>query len=619
MKEPKKITATFFFCDIEGSTKLAFKLGHSFAELMQEYHQTVREGAERYKGRLIDTAGDGVFVAFEQADQAIRAAADIQTAFQQKEWYQGVGLRVRMGIHTGEAIATPSGFVGLEVHRASRVCSAAHGGEIIITESTKKGLQDPLPADINIRHLGDYLLKDFEEPEGLYQLVVPGMPQSFPLPRTSIPTHTIAVLPLVDMDHQPDRVHLGEGIADDLIISLGKNPGISVVSRAASFAYQSKDKDPRTIGKELGATVILQGRIQDLGNRLKITIELIDARSGHNVWSDRFIRSREELVYIQEELADQIAQALHLKLFPRVSQPTKRNRTANIVAYDFYLRGRRFYNQFSRTGITFAKQMFEKAIEEDRYYARAYAGLADCHSYLYMYYENSLENLERALECSLKAIELNHLLPEAHVAHGLALSLEGHHEASNAAFERAIELDPKLFNAFYQYARTSFAQGKLERARQLFETAYLLRPNDYQSPLLLAQVYEDLGDEESAKRVRQEGIQIVERILRLNPGDTRAFYMGANGLVALGQKERGIRWLQQALNLEPDDAMVLYNASCIYSLLSMEEEALDCMEGSINAGLTHWGWYENDRNLDNIRHLDRFIEMTGKLAERESR
>jgi adenylate cyclase len=150
---------------------------------------------------------------------------------------------------------------------------------------------------------------------------------------------------------------------------------------------------------------------------------------------------------------------------------------------------------------------------------------------------------------------------------------------AEAAFRTAIRLDSDLFEAHYFYARDSFAQGKLEQAIQEYEEAGRARPEDYQAPLLVGQIYDDLGRHEEASASRRRGIAIAEDHLNLNPDDARALYMGANGLVALGEHEKGLEWARRALALEPDDSMVIYNVACIYSLAGRAPEAWTAWSG----------------------------------------
>jgi adenylate cyclase len=230
-----------------------------------------------------------------------------------------------------------------------------------------------------------------------------------------------------------------------------------------------------------------------------------------------------------------------------------------------------------------------------------------------MYDAPKPQHLEQAEENSRKAMELDPNLPEAYTALGVAFSLAKNHDESHKAFETAIRLGPNRFESYYMYARDCFVQGQLERAAELFERASEVAPDDYQSPLLVAQVYEALGLIAEMEAARRRGVAIAERTLRVNPGDVRALYMGANGLVALGQRERGLEWAQLALDLEPGEAMVLYNIGCIRSLAGQADDAIDCLERAVQAGLTQRGWYEHDSNLDPLRRHPRFTALMERL------
>jgi adenylate cyclase len=212
-----------------------------------------------------------------------------------------------------------------------------------------------------------------------------------------------------------------------------------------------------------------------------------------------------------------------------------------------------------------------------------------------------------------KALELNPDSAEAHVSRGVACSLKENYIEAGNEFETAINLDPMLWEAYYFYARTCFAQGKLENTIQLYEKSSQLNPQDYQAPLLAAQVYSDLGDEAKAESSRRRGIHVAEEKLKLNPDDSRALYMGANGLVALGECEQGLEWARQALAIDPDEPMVLYNVACIQSLAHCYEDALDSLEKSVRSGLTHKKWLEHDSNLAPLRRHARYKRLIEKL------
>jgi tetratricopeptide (TPR) repeat protein len=159
----------------------------------------------------------------------------------------------------------------------------------------------------------------------------------------------------------------------------------------------------------------------------------------------------------------------------------------------------------------------------------------------------------------------------------------------------------------------SLVAGKIDQAARLMISANSVRKEDYQSLCLAGQYYEDLGDFVKSIEIRQRGVMIAENHLKINPGDTRALYMGANSLIALGEREKGLDWLNRALTLDPDDAMLLYNAGCIYSMCDMPEEALNCLEKSANSGLTQKDWYIHDSDLDPLREMERFKNLLDKM------
>jgi class 3 adenylate cyclase/catechol 2,3-dioxygenase-like lactoylglutathione lyase family enzyme len=174
-------TITFLFSDIEGSTQLARRLGQErYGEALAEHARLLRAAFEEHDGREIDTQGDSFFVAFARARDAVYAAAAAQRALAEHCWSEGVDLKVRIGLHTGEAAVTEDKYLGVAVHRAARICSAGHGGQVLLSESTVAVLEDEQLDGIDLRDLGHHQLKGFDRPERIAQLVIPGQPDDFP-------------------------------------------------------------------------------------------------------------------------------------------------------------------------------------------------------------------------------------------------------------------------------------------------------------------------------------------------------------------------------------------------------------------------------------------------------
>jgi tetratricopeptide (TPR) repeat protein len=359
---------------------------------------------------------------------------------------------------------------------------------------------------------------------------------------------------------------------------------------------------------------LLEGSVRKAGDRCRITVQLIGAEDGYHLWSETYDRQMTDIFAVQEEIARQVARALEVALSPAETAALGRAVTKDVDAYDFYLRGRSFYYRYGPRDIEYAIQMFMQAIERDGDYALAYAGLADCWSYLYLYAGRNEQAREQADWASIRAVGLDPESAQARASRALALSLNERDEEAETAFETAIRLDPGLFEARYFYARHCFVRGKQEKAVALYEQAMRIRPEDYQSPLLVAQSYDDLGRSEEAAAARLKGVELAEQRLRLNPDDARAMYMAANGMAALGQTERAREWVERALAARPDDPMTLYNAGCVYSLLGCLEEAVACLEKAAELGVAEKGWYEHDSNLAPLREHPRFKALLGKLA-----
>jgi tetratricopeptide (TPR) repeat protein len=284
-----------------------------------------------------------------------------------------------------------------------------------------------------------------------------------------------------------------------------------------------------------------------------------------------------------------------------------------VQAYEYYLRGRQNLHQFRRKGFERARRLFIRAYELDPDYASAYAGVADCCSLLYVYFDASESHLKEADEVSRRALELDPELAEAHVARGLAFSLNKRFDEARQEFETAIRQNPELFEAYYFFARACFAQGKMEEAAEFFEQACRVRPEDYCAPSLLVTAYEGLGRKEDAMSANRRCVEAAEKHLELFPDDGRALYYGGFALVVQGEKERGLEWTERALAADPEEPFVLYNVACTYALIGEVEKSIDCLDEAITFGWGQKEWLENDSDLDALRDHPRFKTLLNRI------
>jgi len=424
---------------------------------------------------------------------------------------------------------------------------------------------------------------------------------------------SVAVLYFENLSASKEDEYFRDGMTEDIITELSKVSQLRVFPRAEMLAYRDKAVTATQVGQELNSAYVLGGSLRRAGNRLRITAQLVETATRHSVWAERYDRQLEDVFAIQDEIAQNIARALEVALSDREKQAIAKAPTTNVEAYDYYLRGRQFFHQFRRKGFEFAQQMFERAIEIDPHYARAYAGIADCCSFLYTYWHASVNTLEQADAASRKALDLDPDLAEAHASRGLAVSLRKMYDEAAKEFEIAIRLDPKLFEAYYFYARARFAQGKMAEAAELFEQACRVNPDDYQAPTLLATAYGGLGRKAEGEAARRRAMEIIEKHLQLHPDDARALYMGGSCLCLLGERPRALDWTRRALAIEPDDPGALYNVACNYSLLGRPEESIDCLEKAIENGFGFKQWIEHDSDLDPLRTNPRFQTLLKRL------
>jgi tetratricopeptide (TPR) repeat protein len=393
---------------------------------------------------------------------------------------------------------------------------------------------------------------------------------------------------------------------------LNRAEGLRVLSRTSSFLFKDADLTSQAIGRRLGVRHTLGGTLHKEASRLDLEAELTEVATGERTWSDSFESHGFDLLATVEAVVQAVAMRLGAPC------PARQRVAVDLDAYDLYLRGRQAYFHYNRHEMLAANRLFQKALDIDPGYAAAWAGLANCSAYLYIYVDRSEAHRARAEQASRRALELDAGLAEAHAARGVALSAAGRAEAAVDAFETALRLDPNLYEAAYFYARHCFAAGRMEEAIQFFEWAAALRPEDFQAVLLVAQAYASLGVADEAERARRQGLALVQNRLEHAPDDARARYLGANALVALGQREKGLAWARMARSMDPEDSMLLYNLGCIHALAEDPEAALNCLTQAVRAGLTQTSWLLNDGDLASLRSHPRFTALIRAMEAGET-
>lgn len=424
---------------------------------------------------------------------------------------------------------------------------------------------------------------------------------------------SLAVLPFVNMSEDPDTDYFGDGLAEELINSLFKIEGLHVASRTSSFSFKGKNEDIRRIGEQLNVSTVLEGSVRRAGNRLRVTAQLIDAASGYHLWSEIFDREKEDIFDIQYEIAENIAQALRVVLTQKEKRALSHIPTVNVEAYDYCLRGRQSFYQFTRKGFEQARKLFAHALRLDPNYASAYAWASYCYSFIYSWFEANENNLTKADKTSLKALALGPELAETHVARGMALTLMNSLGDAKDEFETALKKNPGLFEAYYFYARVCFAQGELEKAVELAEKASSLHPDDCNAVCLLGMIYDSLDDTEKLNATLLKSMEAIRKQMELFPDDARILYLGGATSIRLGNYEQGLAWAEKALAAHPVEPMTLYGIACSFALIGQQSKAFDCLEKATQYGRLPREWIEMDPDLKSLHGHPRFKTLLKTL------
>ncbi len=425
------------------------------------------------------------------------------------------------------------------------------------------------------------------------------------LPAFDAPPRSVAVLPFAIVGGDADAGYLGFGLADQIVTNLAKIGDLKVVARTSSFAYESTAEDVRTIGRRLGARSVLEGSVQRSGDQLRVTTQLVNVEDGYHLWSEQYDRPLEDVFDIQDEVADNVARALHAVLREHERKALSKVHTRDVDAYEFYLRGRRFFSQGRRKSLEYAQDMYRRAIDRDAHFALAYAGVAEATALLAMYYPTAQVDLDEARKSAEAALAIDPELAEAHGALGAVLFLQGKVEEAAEALRRALDLDPRLFEARYLHARACFQKGRFADAVRLFQEAESVR-EDYSAAFFVAQSLEALGEHGRARDAYEHAYQVALRHVELNPDDPRAATMLAVSLCRLGRSEEGLGWAERALAIDPEDAGVRYNVACLFAVAGHAERALDCLEEARRVGFGNRAWLERDPDLASLRDHPRF-------------
>ncbi len=561
-QRPSRKLAVIVHADVVGSTALVQRNETLAHERIRDAFGRFAEEIRGYGGVVHEIRGDALVAEFARASDAVCAALRFQqsnTAYNAEIGDEGVPV-VRVGIALGEEVIAHETVTGAGVVLAQRVEQFAEPGGVCVTAAIQEALPRRMPFEEE--SLGEPELKGIEKPVRVYRirlkpgeavpeaeatravdarsqmwrLVVvcaagalfvaggllfwlkPWAPREEPasVERTAVPLPdkpSIAVLPFANLSDDRDQEYFSDGITTDLIADLSQISGLLVIARTSAFTYKGRDVNVQQVGQELGVRYVLEGSLRRANERIRITVQLADADKGVQIWAQRYDGSVEDIFALQDEVTNEIVSTLSLTLTQQERELLSKRYTADVDAYDLFLRGREEFLHYAEDSLERAGQLYRRAIALDPSFARAHGALAvvEVFSAVFGWVPDPERTIDQALALARNAVSLDDGLPETHWALGYAYLFNRQHDRAIAAAKKAIELNPNFADAYGLLAYINNFIGKPDEALRLLGEAIRLNPH-YPSAVayVLGQAYYLTGR-------YVEVVTVLERAAERNP------------------------------------------------------------------------------------------------------
>jgi serine/threonine protein kinase/Flp pilus assembly protein TadD len=423
---------------------------------------------------------------------------------------------------------------------------------------------------------------------------------------------SVAVLYFENQSGAKEDEYFRDGITEDIVTELSKIAQLDIFPRSEMLAFRDKPVTAQQVSQQLGAAYVLEGSIRRAGNRVRITVQLVEASTRHSVWAERYDRQLEDVFAIQEEIARAIAQALRITLSPKEEKIIASKPTENLQAYDFYLRGRSYARQLS---LEFAIQMFEQAIKLDADFALAHAGLANACGQYHEWREQHARWIEKGLAACERGLALQPNLPELLVAYARLAFAERKYEEAIRYAEDAIQRKPECEGVFDVLGRALFASGQSRKAADLADRAVAVNGDDYNIFPPYLNALRTVGRKAEAAVHEDRWVRVLQRQLELVPEDVRARIFLATLYASRKSNDLAVRELEMAVTMRPRDSNILYNAACTYGIMGQKSEALSLLRRAREAGYGNIEWALRDPDLACLHEDPEFQRLVGKAAD----
>ncbi|RWC33622.1 adenylate/guanylate cyclase domain-containing protein [Mesorhizobium sp.] len=488
MSETRKLAA-ILAADVVGYSRLASAdEDRTLARLRALRSDLIDPIIAVHNGRVIKRTGDGALVEFRSVVDAVRCAIEVQNGMVERNAGvpQDRRIEFRIGIHLGDVVEESDGdLMGDGVNIASRLEGVAAPGAICLSEDAYRQVKARL--DLSVSDLGSTQLKNIAEPIRVYSLQVGSAGANAAAtsetatsgPSRAVPPKlSIAVLPFANMSGDAEQDYFADGISEDIITALSKLSQLFVIARNSSFTFKGQNVHVQEVGTKLGVRHVLEGSVRKVGNRVRITAQLIDAISGGHLWAERFDRDLTDIFAVQDDVTQQIVGALALNLTTDARQRLAPEHPRNTEAYDCFLRGRELWHRLTKDTNVAARDLLQRATELDPNFASAYAFLALTHGidYLNRWGASPPESMAQAEETATRAVTLDDSDPWAHWALAIAKLYTRRHDEAIDEVERALVLNPNFAEAHVCLGEALYYSGRSEEALESFAWGKTLNP-----------------------------------------------------------------------------------------------------------------------------------------------
>ncbi|MGA8261453.1 MAG: adenylate/guanylate cyclase domain-containing protein [Arenicellales bacterium] len=555
--------------DVAGSTALVQKDEAVAHRRFRDSFRRLSGIVESHGGATREIRGDALVAEFSRASDAVTAALAFQAA---NEAYNDtleddIRPSFRIGISLGEVIVADDTVTGTGVILAQRLEQLADPGGVVVQGTVAETVPGRLPFEFE--SLGDRVLKGFEQPVRAFAATItagkslpePELQSTVPVPQEppdgggkSPPielsnTPSIAVLPFTNMSGDPGQEYFSDGVTEDIITALSYFRSFPVIARNSTFTYKGQPVRVQQVARELGVRYVLEGSIRKAGDRIRITVQLIDAETGHHVWADRFDSTMEDIFEVQDEISRRIVITVQPELAQAELERTTFKRPENLTAWDLVLRGMDLINRHTSEDHESARKMFKAAIGLDPDYAGAWAGLAL--SYLVgislVGTDERQDLLEKGSEAAMRAVELDNRSSFAHYVLGVAYAWREQFSKSINEAEIALQLNPYYAQAHMGLGNRLDLVGRTAEGISKLEQALRLSPRDSFCPLMMAY----LSRAHLGQGHPLEALEWIEKAVNLQPRNPDLQYRYAVCLAHLDRVEEAKKALNECERLQP--------------------------------------------------------------------